>query len=115
MFAFFPFQSPNIAPLFSFTFLDYIFRACNVREVQMIQKGTMLLYFKHKKFLSFFNLKYVDYLSVFRKYDKKWMIEMDRFVYNLNGEVSEVIQRQSIHSAATMKERQSHLKRFIEY
>merc|ERR1719342_1684040 len=80
----------------------------------MIQKGTMLLYFKHKKFLSFFNLKYVDYLSVFRKYDKKWMIEMDRFVYNLNGEVSEVIQRQSIHSAATMKERQSHLKSLME-
>ena len=32
------------------------------------------------------------------------MIEMDRFVHNLNGSPEEVIERQSIESAATMKD-----------
>ena len=40
------------------------------------------------------------------------MIEMDRFVHNLEGSESETIERESAHSAATMKEQGSSL---IEY
>ena len=40
------------------------------------------------------------------------MIEMDRFVHNLQGNESEVIERESVQSAATMKEQGSSL---IEY
>ena len=47
-----------------------------------------------------------------RNYDKKWTIEMDRFVHNLEGSESETIERESAHSAATMKEQGSSL---IEY
>ena len=47
-----------------------------------------------------------------RNYDKKWTIEMDRFVHNLQGNESEVIERESTQSAATMKEQGSSL---IEY
>ena len=47
-----------------------------------------------------------------RNYDKKWMIEMDRFVHNLGGSDSEVIERESEQSAATMKDQGSSL---IEY
>ena len=49
---------------------------------------------------------------LFRNYDRKWMIEMDRFVHNLQGSDSEVIERESVQSAATMKEEGSSL---IEY
>ena len=49
---------------------------------------------------------------LFRNYDRKWMIEMDRFVHNLQGNESEVIERESTQSAATMKEQGSSL---IEY
>ena len=38
-----------------------------------------------------------------RNYDKKWMIEMDRFTHNLEGSESETIERASTDSAATMK------------
>ena len=44
-----------------------------------------------------------------RNYDKKWTIEMDRFVHNLEGSSSETIERESAHSAATMKEQGSSL------
>ena len=44
-----------------------------------------------------------------RNYDKKWTIEMDRFVHNLEGSESETIERESAHSAATMKEQGSSL------
>ena len=37
------------------------------------------------------------------------MIEMDRFVHNLQGSDSEVIERESVQSAATMKEEGSSL------
>ena len=40
------------------------------------------------------------------------MIEMDRFVHNLQESDSEVIERESVQSAATMKEEGSSL---IEY
>ena len=40
------------------------------------------------------------------------MIEMDRFVHNLGGSDSEVIERESEQSAATMKDQGSSL---IEY
>ena len=49
---------------------------------------------------------------LFRNYDRKWMIEMDRFVHNLQESDSEVIERESVQSAATMKEEGSSL---IEY
>ena len=35
--------------------------------------------------------------------DKKWMIEMDRFVVRLNGNTKQIITRQSQSNAATMK------------
>ena len=47
-----------------------------------------------------------------RNYDKKWTIEMDRFVHNLQGNESEVIERESTQSALTMKDQGSSL---IEY
>ena len=49
----------------------------------------------------------------FRKLDSKWMIEMDRFVVSLKGTEDEIIERQSKDSAATMKEQESFMKRFI--
>ena len=65
---------------------------------------------------SFFshNKKYKDFESntiyiitddkfLLRNYDKKWMIEMDRFTHNLEGSDSETIERASTDSAATMK------------
>ena len=54
----------------------------------------------------------VSITFLFRNYDRKWMIEMDRFVHNLQGSDSEVIERESVQSAATMKEEGSSL---IEY
>ena len=49
---------------------------------------------------------------LFRNYDRKWMIEMDRFVHNLQGSDSEVIERESVQSAATMKEEGSSLTEY---
>ena len=38
-----------------------------------------------------------------RRYDTQDMIEMDRFVHDLNGNTEETIVRRSIDSAGTMK------------
>ena len=43
------------------------------------------------------------------------MIEMDRFVHNLQGNESEVIERESTQSAATMKDQGSSLIEYITF
>ena len=39
-----------------------------------------------------------------RSYNPKELLEMDRFVYQLRGQVGEEIRRESSSSASTMKE-----------
>ena len=43
------------------------------------------------------------------------MIEMDRFVHNLQGNESEVIERESTQSAVTMKDQGSSLIEYITF
>ena len=42
------------------------------------------------------------------------MLEMDRFVFSLSGDEKEVIERQSLDSAAAMKQQGLTLKRFMQ-
>ena len=42
------------------------------------------------------------------------MLEMDRFVFSLSGDDKEVIERQSLDSAAAMKQQGLTLKRFMQ-
>ena len=48
-----------------------------------------------------------------RSYNAREVIEMDRFVYQLEGKVMEEIKRESINSALTMKENGMTINRWV--